>query len=86
MVFNTTFNNISVIYRGGQFYWWRKPEYPEKKCSKLLYSNLYLQNKHGASRGGDVSIQSCSFEVKHSGTAWLGQYKILIGFFKSDPD
>jgi hypothetical protein len=25
MVFNATFNNISV-YRGGQFYWWGKPE------------------------------------------------------------
>jgi hypothetical protein len=25
-VFNGTFNNIS----GGQFYWCRKPEYPEK--------------------------------------------------------
>jgi hypothetical protein len=23
MVFNATFNNISVIYRGGQFYFWR---------------------------------------------------------------
>jgi len=31
MVFNATFNNISVtVYRGGQFYWWRKSEYPEK--------------------------------------------------------
>jgi hypothetical protein len=26
MVFNATFNTISVI----SFYWWRKPEYPEK--------------------------------------------------------
>ena len=29
IVFNATFNNISV-YRGGQFYWGRKPEYPKK--------------------------------------------------------
>jgi hypothetical protein len=29
MVFNATFNNISVI-SCRQFYWWRKPEYPEK--------------------------------------------------------
>ena len=28
MVFNATFNNISAI--SWQFYWWRKPEYPEK--------------------------------------------------------
>ena len=27
MVFNATFNNISVtVYRGGQYYWWGKPE------------------------------------------------------------
>ena len=26
MMRNATFNDISVIYRGDQCYWWRKPE------------------------------------------------------------
>ena len=31
MVFNTTFNHISVIlWHPSQFYWWRKPEYTDK--------------------------------------------------------
>jgi hypothetical protein len=32
MVLNATFNKISVkLFRGGQFYWWRKMEYPSKE-------------------------------------------------------
>ena len=31
MLFNATFSNISVIsYLSDQFYWWKKPEYPQK--------------------------------------------------------
>ena len=38
MVFNATFNNISVI-SWRQFCWWRKPDYPEKTTDLSQYTD-----------------------------------------------
>ena len=37
----TPLSIIFQLYRGGQFYWWRKPEYPKKTNKAVATIHLY---------------------------------------------
>jgi hypothetical protein len=45
MVFINALATIFQFYHGGQFYWWRKPEYPEETIDlSQLTNSLDLEN------------------------------------------
>jgi hypothetical protein len=80
MVLKVTFNNIS-LYRGSQFYWWRKSGYPEKTTNLLQVTDkLYhiMVRTHNFSTGSSKS----NYDHYHNGPSYhIIQVIIRLYFF-----
>jgi hypothetical protein len=59
MVFNAT---IFQLYRGGQFYWWRKPADPEKTFFVLM--KLYTKPSISASFQTSINLGVLNYHTK----------------------
>ena len=77
MVFNATSRTLFQVYRGGQFYYWRKTEYPVKTTELSQVTHvpfIYRLKLYALCINGEVRFTSIDSDLLNR-SALSGRFK-----------
>ena len=76
----TSLSTIFQLYRGGQFYWWRKPEYPEQTTdpSNIMYQLINRKKNYWIDNTCSTCLDNMNDLTSLWKTSFVGSIRLYM--------
>ena len=76
----TPLSTIFQLYRGGQFYWWRKPEYPEQTTdpSNIMYQLINRKKNYWIDNTCSTCLDNMNDLTSLWKTSFVGSIRLYM--------